>query len=301
MRKEPLQRVLLAVMAALAWGSIPSAAEINVQCPGDRNNDGVSDTPGIVCKHVSSGDGFIQMADIDPETGKRREMYIFGFSDLTGVRTRDVMRAGELAANFPAPLIDLDEGDQVYLNLSNVGMIMRPDLFDPHTVHFHGFPQAAADLRRRAGSAHRHQHGRPRFTYYYKLVEPGHLHVPLPRGGDRAHADGHAGQPLCAPSAEQAAGTARNLNGFTHQHRLQVCLQRRRRLDRLRRGIPAPASALRPQLPRATWPCSRCLSRCMKDNYRMINGRGYPDTVEPGAAAGAAPRTAARCPRRSAR
>ena len=52
--------------------------------------------------------------------------------------------AGSLAANFPAPTIELSEGDELYLSLTNVGMTIRPDLFDPHTVHFHGFPQASA-------------------------------------------------------------------------------------------------------------------------------------------------------------
>ena len=45
-----------------------------------------------------------------------------------------------LAANFPAPTIALNEGDEFYLSLTNVGMVIRPDLFDPHTVHWHGFP-----------------------------------------------------------------------------------------------------------------------------------------------------------------
>ena len=78
---------------------------------------------------------------------------------------------------------------------------MRPDLFDPHRVHFHGFPNAAADLRRRARWPRSPSTWGAAFTYYYKVVEPGHLHVPLPRGGHGAHADGHARQPLRPPEA----------------------------------------------------------------------------------------------------
>jgi FtsP/CotA-like multicopper oxidase with cupredoxin domain len=38
----------------------------------------------------------------------------------------------------------LDEDDEFFLTLTNVGMIMRPDLFEQHTVHFHGYPNASA-------------------------------------------------------------------------------------------------------------------------------------------------------------
>jgi FtsP/CotA-like multicopper oxidase with cupredoxin domain len=54
------------------------------------------------------------------------------------------MTAGALAAEWPAPTIAVDEGKQFYLTLTNVGMVIRPDLFDPHTVHFHGFPSRPA-------------------------------------------------------------------------------------------------------------------------------------------------------------
>jgi len=54
------------------------------------------------------------------------------------------MHHGMLKCEFPAPTIVLKEGQKLYLNLTNVGMMMRPDLFDPHSVHWHGFPQAAS-------------------------------------------------------------------------------------------------------------------------------------------------------------
>jgi FtsP/CotA-like multicopper oxidase with cupredoxin domain len=51
---------------------------------------------------------------------------------------------GVLSAQQPAPLIAIDEDDELFLTLSNVGMIMRPDLFEQHTVHFHGYPNASS-------------------------------------------------------------------------------------------------------------------------------------------------------------
>ena len=54
----------------------------------------------------------------------------------------DMMNIGVLSAQQPAPLMAIDEDDEFFLTLTNVGMIMRPDLFEQHTVHFHGYPNA---------------------------------------------------------------------------------------------------------------------------------------------------------------
>ena len=148
-----------------------------VQCPGDTNGDGVIDNPDptrhVVCKHLAAGDGFIRMAD-----GK--ELYSFGFNDVTGVAANLAVDKGILNAQFPAPTLAFDEGDDVYLTLTNVGMLKRPDLFDPHTVHFHGFPNAAAVFDGVPEASIAINMGFS-FTYYYKIMEPGtymyHCHV----------------------------------------------------------------------------------------------------------------------------
>jgi len=62
-----------------------------------------------------------------------------------GVRDPATMiTLGVLNGNIPAPLMAFDEDDEFFLTLSNVGMIMRPDLFEQHTVHFHGYPNASS-------------------------------------------------------------------------------------------------------------------------------------------------------------
>jgi FtsP/CotA-like multicopper oxidase with cupredoxin domain len=85
-----------------------------------------------------------------------------------------------LTARWPGPTIELDQGAEFYLSLTNVGTVMRPDLFDPHTVHFHGFPNAATvfdgvpevSISINMGGT---------LTYYYNIMEPGtfiyHCHV----------------------------------------------------------------------------------------------------------------------------
>ena len=90
------------------------------------------------------------------------------------------MLAGKLRANIPAPTLVGKEGEQMYLSLTNVGMTMRPDLFDPHSVHYHGFPNATNVFDGVPESAVTINQGAT-YTYYYNLVEPGtylyHCHV----------------------------------------------------------------------------------------------------------------------------
>ena len=60
------------------------------------------------------------------------------------VDPRPIMDVGVMNGNQPAPLMAIDEDDEFFLTLSNVGMIMRPDLFEQHTIHFHGYPNASS-------------------------------------------------------------------------------------------------------------------------------------------------------------
>jgi FtsP/CotA-like multicopper oxidase with cupredoxin domain len=71
--------------------------------------------------------------------GARPENHNAGIADPATIMTIWVMNG-----NIPAPLIAFDEDDEFFLTLSNVGMIMRPDLFEQHTVHFHGYPNASS-------------------------------------------------------------------------------------------------------------------------------------------------------------
>jgi len=45
------------------------------------------------------------------------------------VDPRQIMDIGVMNGNIPAPLMAIDEDDEFFLTLTNVGMIMRPDLF----------------------------------------------------------------------------------------------------------------------------------------------------------------------------
>ena len=105
-------------------------------------------------------------------------------TELTGhVDPRLIMDVGVMNGSAPAPTIAIDEGDELFLTLTNVGMVMRPDLFEQHTVHFHGYPQASsfydgvpdASVAINIGGS---------FTYYYLAPEAGtymwHCHISPP-------------------------------------------------------------------------------------------------------------------------
>jgi len=99
------------------------------------------------------------------------------------VDPRPIMDVGVMNGNIPAPLMAMDEDDEFFLTLTNVGMIMRPDLFEQHTVHFHGYPNASsfydgvpdASVAINIGAS---------FTYYYLAPDAGtyfwHCHITPP-------------------------------------------------------------------------------------------------------------------------
>ena len=99
------------------------------------------------------------------------------------VDPRPIIDVGVMNGNIPAPLAAFDEDDEFFLTLSNVGMIMRPDLFEQHTVHFHGYPNASsfydgvpdASVAINIGAS---------FTYYYLAPDAGtyfwHCHITPP-------------------------------------------------------------------------------------------------------------------------
>lgn len=275
---------IVLVLVALAT---PSGATVNVQCPtekggsyADKNGDGIiraADgeikkplSPNQVCVHLGAGDGYAMMADGHPQ-------YIFSFTNLTGVPVSEAMDAGMLAANWPAPTIVVDEGNEFYLSLTNVGMMIRPDLFDPHTVHWHGFPEAAsvfdgvpdASISINMGST---------LTYYYNVVEPGtymyHCHVEATEHMQM----GMLGNLYVHPSQdgttfEYPLGSGKGYNKFAYNdgdgstgYDVDYPIQ----IGGFDSNFHDASDTVQP-LPFAA----------MRDNYPMLNGRGYPDTTNP--------------------
>jgi FtsP/CotA-like multicopper oxidase with cupredoxin domain len=257
-------------------------AGISVQCPGDIDGDARWDTAGEVqpspntkCMHLGAGDGYVTMAD-----GKLQ--YMFGFSDLTGLPTDPVnpadpvtiMAEGTLAATFPAPPIVLDEGDEFYLTLTNVGMAIRPDLFDPHTVHYHGFPQAAPIFDGVPDSSISINMGSS-LTYYYKVNDPGtymyHCHVEATEHMQM----GMLGNLYVRPVQD---GTPYIYNGNTYTMFAYNDSDGSTGYDV---DYPIQMGSFDSAFHDASGSTQPLPFALMADNYPMLNGRGYPDTINP--------------------
>ena len=99
------------------------------------------------------------------------------------VDPRPIMDVGVMNGNMPAPLFAIDEDDEFFLTLTNVGQVMRPDLFEQHTVHFHGYPNASAFYDGVPDASVAINIGGS-FTYYYLAPDAGtyfwHCHITPP-------------------------------------------------------------------------------------------------------------------------
>ena len=214
--------------------------------PGARSSPGELDA--CSCKHLTAGDGFISMADgQEPLHLRLRRRH--------RTSRRPTIVLDSLSANFSAPTIELKQGDNFYLTLTNVAMAMRPDLFDPHTVHFHGFPQQPPVFDGMPEGSFGVNMGSS-VTYYYKLNDPGtymyHCHRRPPSTCRWA----------CSATCTSRRRRTELRSTLRRQDVHQVRLQRRRRLHRLRRRQGRCSSARWTTCStNCTWACSRCPSR----------------------------------------
>ena len=281
----------MAVSLVLLGGTGAAYAVVNVQCPGDDGSNGgvagdaVIDDPTVnpnaKCMHLIAGDSFVVMPDGNP-------MYTFGFGNQTGTDPADVIAEGILDAEWPGPTIELEQGEEFYLSLTNVGTVIRPDLFDPHTIHFHGFPNAASvfdgvpevSISINMGAT---------LTYYYNIVEPGtyiyHCHVEATEHMEMGmlanlyvhpaqDATGCTGATPCPVATRKGgtdfgapAGYTYNDNDGTTAWDVEKAVQ----VSSFDSNFHDASVFVQP-LPFAA----------LEATYPQMNGRGYPDTVAGG-------------------
>ena len=254
----------------------PAQAAVLVQCPGDDDGDAVINTidpahPNAKCMHLSAGDGFANMGD-------GYLQYMFGFGNLTGVLPEDAIDAGILNANISAPTIELEEGQEFYLTLTNTGMVFRPDLFDSHTVHFHGFPNASSIFDGLPDATISINMGAS-LTYYYNIVEPGtylyHCHVEAAEHMQMGMVGNlwvHPGQNGDAYTYPNRLGEDKTYTKFVYNdgdgstgYDIEMPLQ---------------ISGFDPVFHDASLNTQPLPFADMLDTYHMFNGRGYPATVQ---------------------
>ena len=229
------------------------------------------------------------------------------------VDPRQIMDVGVMNGNIPAPLMAIDEDDEFFLTLTNVGMIMRPDLFEQHTVHFHGYPNASAFYDGVPDASVAINIGGS-FTYYYLAPDAGtyfwHCHITPPEHLQM----GMVGQLYVRPRQNRVAA-GNSLYDALAQQQLDPRTACNSAADILCSN-PPPAGATSGSAPRAATgnyayndgdgsthydveypiqihgfdPNFHFVGMTfnpegftdMKDKYFLLNGRSYPDTVQSG-------------------
>ncbi len=269
--------VLLLLLFMMCSMTNNATAEVFSQKPPDvdgidTDGDGIVDNDHVYI-HVTAGDGFITMADGEP-------MYMFGFKDVSGLPDEDVVAAGVLGAELAAPTIVVREGQKLYLGLTNVGMMMRPDLFDPHTIHWHGFPEASAIFDGVPQASFSINMGST-LTYFYNIVEPGtymwHCHVEATEHMEM----GMLGNLYVLPKQNMLPNET-DLNGFIHHTGDKYVYNDGDGSTYYDVEYPLQLHALDPDFHNASWTVQPLPFADMEDKYAMFKGRGYPDTVNTG-------------------
>ena len=227
------------------------------------------------------------------------------------VDPRQIMDIGVMNGNIPAPLMAIDEDDEFFLTLTNVGMIMRPDLFEQHTVHFHGYPNASsfydgvpdASVAINIGAS---------FTYYYLAPDAGtyfwHCHITPPEHLQM----GMVGQMYVRPRQNRVAvgGNLYTARALQDTDLRTACVSASdilcsNPLPALNTGATRPSTGgyayndgdgstyydveyplqihgFDPNFHFVGMTFNPEGFADMKDKYFLLNGRSYPDTVMPG-------------------
>jgi len=170
----------VAVVGTVTWAGNVLLPEAAVAAPGDPDlylagTDGwifLPKTPAIPPFHPD-------VLAPDPFT-----TYIFGFRNVTGLS--DIQRSNQKnKAQHSAPLFWANQFDPAHpadfkVQLTNLGLALRPDLFDAHTLHWHGFRNVIPFFDGEPTGSVAVPTGRI-FTYVYRPREPGtymfHCHV----------------------------------------------------------------------------------------------------------------------------
>ncbi|MGE5589764.1 MAG: multicopper oxidase domain-containing protein [Bacillota bacterium] len=191
--------------------------------------------------------------------------YIFGFVDLTGVPQQRIFEYRG-RAQLIGPLVDVREGDEVYLTLTNLGLPGRPDLDDSHTVHWHGFRQQIPIYDGVPELSLSVPVGRD-FVYFFRPRDPGtymyHCHFePV------EHIQmGMVGPLIVRPSLDHGSGRSRRRYAYNH-----TSTQFDREFLVFLTELDPTAHGLIAHVQEYDWTDYR-------PKYWLLNGRSYPHTV----------------------
>lgn len=200
--------------------------------------------------------------------------YMFGFRDVTGL-SDELVFAQKMKCQATAPLFWVDEGAEYRIKLTNVGLQIRPDLIDEHTLHWHGFRNAWPIFDGEPHSSVRVPIGRS-MTMFYQPFHPGtymyHCHV---EETEHVHM-GMTGSVFVRPAQDGNVITAPN--GRTYTRFAYNCGDGSTGFDR------EFVACLTDVWAEAHWADSHVQLPDWTDfnaDYFLMNGRVYPDTIAP--------------------
>jgi len=131
-------------------------------------------TPAIPPYHPDPYGADYTPPGVDPFT-----TYIFGFRNVTGLT--DTQRENQRnKTQHNAPFFWADQEQELRVQLTNLGLALRPDLTDAHTIHWHGFRNVIPFYDGEPHGSVSVSVGQV-FTYVYRPHDPGtymyHCHV----------------------------------------------------------------------------------------------------------------------------
>lgn len=179
------RRLLQLTGSAAALGSVAWAGKSLFPEPAQA-------APGDPDLYLGGTDGWIHLPPTpaiapfhpDPLAPALMTTYVFGFRNLTGLTPTQAL-AQKYKAQHSAPLFWAKQYDPAHpvdfkVQLTNLGLQLRPDLFDAHTLHWHGFRNVIPFFDGEPSGSVSVPAGRT-FTYAYRPRDPGtymyHCHV----------------------------------------------------------------------------------------------------------------------------
>jgi len=222
--------------------------------------------------HLAATDGHILLPGRGSPSGPGGDpVYVFGFVRVpVGAAPNDLdVFKGNVQGGMP--IVGVDQEADVYLNMTNLGFVVRPDLDDAHTIHWHGFPNATAIFDGVPEVSIAVPVGR-NFPYYYKPHRAGSFmyhchfedveHVQMGMNGSIYVRPSQNGNTSLYPSGKFAYNDGDGSTGYDREFAVH-----------LNEFWTEPHDNLE-SIQETVWPNYHA-------NYWIINGRSYPDTLLP--------------------
>ena len=201
--------------------------------------------------------------------------YIFGFRNITDLDTNQ--RIGQkMKAQHSAPVFWVDEftsGNEFVVDITNLGLAVRPDLFDAHTLHWHGFRnvipffdgEPTGSVSVPAGTVFRYVY-KPReagtYMYHCHVEDVEHVHMGM--NGMVFVRPAQNGDTELYPSGKFLYNDGNGMTGYDREFSFHLS------------EVWAESHWADAHIQLPEWSDYRA-------DFAMLNGRVYPDTIAPNA------------------